>query len=230
MPDQLHPDEVLSFNTRPYKRLASTRSRGDLRSDVLYAVRETLRLGSYESLTIEQVAAKASVSRRTLYNLFQDKDDIYRQSCENLIRTVSDLVVDEIPERMSPVDGIRFYIASCIDVYSNTATKDLLCTVVRDGAHQPWLPIAYYRHVRDPLVRVCELFLLKKSRRSALAPGAPRIVGIQIADIVKSITTADLIFNHKDSHPQISPTQTEMIAQAYTSIIDNKLIRISDED
>lgn len=229
MADQLLSEDVGPANTRPYKRLAVTRSRGDLRSDVLYAVRETLRLGSYETLTIEQVAAKASVSRRTLYNLFQDKDDIYRQSCESLIRNVADLVVDEIPERMSTIDGIRFYISSCVDVYGNAATKDLLCTVVRDGAHQAWLPTAYYRHVRDPLVRVCELFLLKKSRRSNLAPGVPRLVGIQIADIVKSISTADIIYNHKGSHPQLSSEQIDMIAQAHASIIDNNFLLDSGE-
>lgn len=213
-------EQASPVNARPYKRIGVTRSRGDLRSDILYAVRETMRQGSYETLTIEQVAAKTAVSRRTLYNLFQDKDDIYRQSCESLIRTVADLVIDEIPERMSTIDGLRFYIAACTEVYGSPAAKDLLRSVARDGAHQPWLVSAYYRHVREPLIRACELFLLKKSRRAPLAVDAPRHIGIQVADIVKSITIAPLIFNHDDTASEMMPQQMEIIAQAYAGIVE----------
>lgn len=211
----------LSAN-RPYKRLGTARSRGELRSEILYAVRETLRHGTYETLTIEQVASRTSISRRTIYNLFQDKDDIYRQSCESLIRSVADLVVDEIPERMSAIDGIRFYISSCIDVYSNAAAQDLLRSVARDGAQQPWLVTSYYRHVREPLIRVCELFLLKKSRRTPLAIGAPRYIGVQVMDIVKSMTIAPLVFNYQDPVSEMMPEQVDIIAQAYASILDGK--------
>lgn len=207
---------------RAYKRLGTGRSRGELRSDILYAVRETLRDGSYETFTIEQVAAKTSISRRTIYNLFQDKDDIYRQSCENLIKLVADLVVDEIPERMSSIDGIRFYITSCIDVFGNTAAQDLLRSVARDGAQHPWLVSSYYRHVREPLIRVCELFLLKKSRRTPLSIGAPRYIAVQVMDIVKSMTIAPLVFNYRDPVSEILPEQMDIIAQAYASLVEGK--------
>lgn len=211
---------------RPYKRLGANRTLGELRSEVLYAVREILRNGSYDSLTIEQVAAKTDVSRRTLYNLFEDKDDIYRQTCESLIASVSDLVVHEIPERMSSIDGIRFYIASCIEVYNSAASKDLLLAVARDGARQAWLPLAYDRSIRVPLIRVCEMFVMKKSRRMPLPAEVPRDISVQISDIVKSMTIVPLVFNYLDESPEITARQIDIIAQGYSHVIDGKAGRI----
>lgn len=218
--------DASSVRERPYKRLGTSRSRGDLRSEILYAVREAMRNGSYDTLTIEQVAAKTGVSRRTLYNLFQDKDDIYRQSCESLIRSVADLVIEEIPERMSTIDGLGFYIAACTEVYGSAAAKDLLRSVARDGAHQPWLVSGYYRHVREPLVRACELFLLKKSRRVPLSLDAPRHIGAQIADIVQSITVVPMIFNRDDAASGVLPQQMEMIARAYAGVVEGNVSKV----
>jgi len=205
---------------RPYKRLGVNRSRGQLRSELMDAAREILRDGSYEKLTIEQIAAKATISRRTLYNLFQDKDDIYRQTCEHLIKTVGDLMVDEIPERMSAIDGIRFYVASCMEIYSNAATKDLLRIVVRDGAQHPWIAKAYSKQIRSPLIRACELFILKKTRRAPMANGAPYHVGAQIADIVKFQVIGPLIFGLDNVSVDMSTEQLDIIIQAYSGIID----------
>jgi hypothetical protein len=205
---------------RPYKRLGVNRSRGQLRSELIDAAREILRDGSYEKLTMEQIAAKATISRRTLYNLFQDKDDVYRQTCEHLIKTVGDLMVDEIPERMSAIDGMRFYVESCMEIYSNAATKDLLRIVVRDGAQHPWIAKAYSRQIRSPLIRVCELFVLKKSRRTPMTNGAPYHVGAQVADIVKFQVLGPLIFGLDNVSADMSTEQLNIITQAYACILD----------
>jgi AcrR family transcriptional regulator len=205
-----------------YKRIGTGRSRGQLRLDILGAVRVTLRAGSYETLTMEQVAARAAISRRTLYNLFMDKDDLYRSSCELLLRIVSDKVTDEIPEKMSAKDGMRFFVAACMEVYNDDAAVDLVLSVVRDGARQRWLVASYHREIHDRLVRASENFILKQTRRSPLPPGVPRYVGEQVVGVVKSLTVGNYVFGH--STRPVPPTQDrlDVLAGAYAAIMSEK--------
>lgn len=206
-----------------YKRLGTRRSRGDLRNEILDAVGRALRSGSYESLSMEHVAAQASISRRTLYNLFVDKDDLYRSSRERLLKSVSDMVTDEVPTSMSAADGMRFFVACCMDVYASEEATDIMLSVVRDGAHQQWLVQAYHRDVHDRLVRTCENFILKLSHRALLAPDVPRYIGEQLVGIVKSLTVGPHIFGN--ARPHVSPTQDrlEVLAEAYSAILESRI-------
>lgn len=212
-----------------YKRLGTRRSRGELRNEILDAVRRALRSGSYETLSMEHVAAHASISRRTLYNLFVDKDDLYRSSCERLLKSVSDMVTEEVPDKMSALDGMRFFVECCIEVYGSDAATDILLSVVRDGAHQQWLVQAYHRDIHDRLVRACENFILKQSRRSPLAPDVPRYIGEQLVGIVKSLTVGPHIFGYV--RPLLPPTneRLEVLAMAYSSILLSKSSFTMDE-
>jgi AcrR family transcriptional regulator len=202
-----------------YKRVGTSRSRGELRLEILNAVRVALRAGSYETLTMEQVAARAAISRRTLYNLFTDKDELYRSSCELLVKSISEKVTDEIPEKMSAADGMRFFVEACMEVYNNDAAVDLILSVVRDGAHQRWLVQAYHRDVHDRLVRACENFILKQSRRSPLPPGVPRYIGEQLVGVVKSLTVGSHVFGHLTQPVPPTHDRLDVLAAAYAAII-----------
>ena len=202
-----------------YKRIGSRRTRGELRNEILDAVRRALRAGSYETLSMEHVAAHASISRRTLYNLFVDKDDLYRSSCERLLKSVSDIVTEDIPDKMSPLDGMRFFVACCIEVYESEAATDIILSVVRDGAHQQWLIQAYHRDIHDRLVRACENFILKQTRRSPLAPDVPRYISEQLVDTVKSLTIGPQIFGYIRPPLPITRERLEVLAKAYAAIL-----------
>ena len=207
-----------------YKRIGTGRSRGQLRLDILKAVRIVLRAGSYETLSMEQVAARAAISRRTLYNLFNDKDDLYRSSCELLLKVVADSVTDEIPERMSPADGMRFFVAACMEVYDNEAADDLVLSVVRDGARQRWLVESYHREVHDRLVRASENFILKQTRRSPLAPGVPRYVGEQVVWVIKSLTVGNHVFGHATRPLPPTSDRLDVLALAYAAVLNEKKV------
>jgi TetR/AcrR family transcriptional regulator, mexJK operon transcriptional repressor len=207
-----------------YKRTGTHRTRGELRLEILGAVRIALRAGSYETLTMEQIAAGSAISRRTLYNLFADKDDLYRSSCELLLKNVAEKVTDDIPEKMAAADGLRFFVEACMEVYDNSEAVDLILSVVRDGAHQRWLVQAYNRDVHDRLVRAIENFILKHSRRSPLPPGVPRYIGEQLVAVVKSLTVGSHVFGRATQPAPLTPDRINLSACAYASLLSDKYI------
>lgn len=207
-----------------YQRLGVSRSRGELHMEIMSATRSVLRHRSYDTFSMEEIAAAASTSRRTLYNLFEDKDDIYRASCEQLLKEVAEAVTDEIPENMMPNDGIRYFISACLEIYGTSAATDLLQILVRDGSQHPWLVQAYNREVHDRLVRACENYVLKQCRRAPLAPGAPRYIGEQLVSYVKMLNAGPFIFGQTNLPASQSDSRLDLLANAYSSLIPSNTI------
>lgn len=209
---------------RRFVRKGTRPSRGQLRILVLEVARSHLRNSSYEKLSMEHVAAGASISRRTLYNLFDDKDELYRCCCERILHKVASKVIPDIPERMTPLDGMRFFIGICHDVYGSDAAVDLMLAIVRDGAHQTWLVEAYHKDIKHRLVQVCENFVLKKSRQKPLKLAAPYHISEQLVGIVKCLTVGPHIFGQPDRIEEKTGDRLEILASAYSAMIwDNKI-------
>lgn len=215
--------EILQGNRR-YKRTGVKPTRGQMRDVILNIVRDALIHRSYEKLSMEEVAVAASVTRRTLYNLFVDKNDLYRSACERALKAVTSNMPEEIPERMSPTDGLRFFADVCHSVFGSEGAIALAVAVVRDGAHQPWLVSAYHRDVGCRLVQTCENFILKKSRHQPLPPGIPRYISEQILNSVRSNIVDPYLYGRAGRVEPIADDQLHLVANAYATMIwDSKI-------
>lgn len=217
--DLIRVTPAAALNRPKYIRIGLRPTRGELRNEILNVVRRALRAGSYETLSMEHVASHASISRRTLYNLFVDKEDLYRSSCERLLKFVSEMITEDVPDKMSPLDGIRFFVARCIEIYESDAAKDIILSVVRDGAHQQWLVQAYHREIHGRLVRTCENFILKQTLGSPLAPNVPRYISEQLVGSVKSLTIGPHIFGYVQPPQPSTNERLEVLAKAYAAML-----------
>lgn len=209
---------------RRYKRMGVKPTRGETRLAILDIVRNALIHKSYEKLSMEEVAATASVTRRTLYNLFADKSDLYRSACERALKAVTDNLPEEIPERMSPPDGLRFFADVCRSAFGNNDAIALTIAVVRDGADQPWLIDAYHKDISFRLIQACENFILKKSRHRPLPPGVPRYISEQILNAVKSSIVDPHLYGRSNRVEPLSAAQLDVLANAYATMIWDKNI------
>jgi AcrR family transcriptional regulator len=209
-----------------YKRMGVGRTRSELRNDILNAVCSLLRNGSYQSLSMEDVSAIAATSRRTVYNLFQDKDELYKEACNRMIRNVSDMIIHEIPEQMSIVDGLRYFVASCVEAYGSRPGADVVMIVTRDSVGQPWLAQCYNREIFSRLVIICENFILKKSRRIPMPPAVPGYIGQQIVIAVKSMVIEPWTGGKSAPDPKDLAKRTDVLVKAYASIISANTMKI----
>jgi TetR/AcrR family transcriptional regulator of autoinduction and epiphytic fitness len=209
-----------------FRRIATKRLPTQVRAAILDAVGKTLRGSSFDSFSMEEVAAHASISRRTLYNQFENRNDLYRAFCERMLKEVAGRVTDEIPERMAPQDGILYFVGCCMEVYGSAAAVDLLLSVMRDGKSQPWLVEAYHRDIHDRLVRACENYILKQTQSEPLAPGEPRHVGEHLVGTVRALAMDKYIFGR--TARQTGPTQERLnlLANAYSSLLTNRQKRL----
>lgn len=143
------------------------------RRRVLDAARSLLSQHGHERFTMEAVAARAGLSRRTLYNQFEDRDALYRASRLELIEGFEALLPTELDPHAELRRGIERFFAAALAALALADHRELLASVQRDGAAVPWLRQLYAARVERPLRLAVEHYLLMQQAQGALAIADP---------------------------------------------------------
>jgi len=100
----------------------------ETRVRLLEAARELFAARGYAGVSMEQVCARAEVTRGALYHHFAGKDDLFRTVCENAAGTVTDQVIEaarSYPDAWSRLsEGCRAFLDAC----SSQGVRQILLT------------------------------------------------------------------------------------------------------
>lgn len=138
---------------------------GDLRTlvsrrSILGAARTLLQGEGYRTFSMEAVASLAGVTRRTVYNLFPDRDALYRASRADLLREFEPLLLREVASLGRLRDDLEAFGRDALAALAMDAHRELLGSVRRD-AGMAWLADFYRERVEQPLCRALEEVLMR---------------------------------------------------------------------
>src|ERR1700688_14885 len=123
--------------------------RGGSREGIVEAAERLFLQRGFGSVSMDELAAAAGVARRTLYNQFVRKEDIFR---EMLLR-VSGQLEDAFPtgiETQGDVEEVLRVVARVIlDLHKNPEYLGFLRMVVADSRQFPWIA-KEFAAVMDP--------------------------------------------------------------------------------
>ncbi|HWI86229.1 MAG TPA: helix-turn-helix domain-containing protein [Sphingomonas sp.] len=160
------------------------------RRRALAAAREVLRSHGYRSFSVERVAKAAGLSRRTLYNQFEDRTDLYRAVRLELVGEVEAALPREISRSLPLQTAIEHFVGETCRALAGDAHMQLRSAVARDGAELPWLAALYRERVTLPLEWAVERCLLQQAHGNMLlvdepAAQAQRLVAMMMASVVE---------------------------------------------
>jgi len=100
----------------------------ETRARLVEAARELFAARGYAGVSMEQVCARAEVTRGALYHHFAGKDDLFRAVCENAAGTLTDQVIEAArgyPDAWSRLrEGCRAFLDAC----SGQGVRQILLT------------------------------------------------------------------------------------------------------
>lgn len=142
-------------------RAAQRRRRSETRLEIIEAARSLFRELSYDAVSMEAVAEAACVTRRTVYNHFVDRADLFAAVRERELIALG--AMTRIPVALGrPVrETLVEFAAATINVLSDPGFVDFTKSVIRDGAQHRWLVDAYASNVRLPILQALEIYLLR---------------------------------------------------------------------
>jgi TetR/AcrR family transcriptional regulator of autoinduction and epiphytic fitness len=127
---------------------------------ILDAARRKLRAESFNEFAMEAVAAEAGVSRRTVYNQFANREELYCASRLELFEKI-DLALAEIRFDLDqPVEKmLRHFCKTGIAVLLSPESFELRASRARDRRAFRWIEEQYHHRIDEPLRLKIEHFL-----------------------------------------------------------------------
>lgn len=182
--------------------------RTNARQRVIDAARSLLRQVGYDRFTLEAVAARSGLSRRTIYNQFENRDALYRATRLALLGAFEDDLPREIPADADLQGTIEAFCAAAIEVLSTPEHRELLASVQRDRAGAPWLADLYRARVDRPLRIAIEHYLLMQKAFGALEIADPAPHARSLLATIRAAVSAS------DTAPVFRPSELALLFAA----------------
>lgn len=193
-------------------------SRRNSRAAILTVTRTLLRDCSYSELSMETVAQAAGLTRRTVYNQFVSKDDLYRASREVLLTELAAMVDPIIPADSNPTTALTRFAHRTVAALTDQRHLELLISVVRDGANAPWLTEAYYRRIKEPILAAVEIFLHRQVTTGRLHIRDVPQTAMQFLSTLDALAVSPKIFRTPDR--LTTPLKDEQIDALVAAFIE----------
>lgn len=154
-------------------------TRADKNGAIIAAAREVFLALGYSATSMSRIAARARVSKQTIYNYFGSKDALFgrivRERCQQLL------------EVMRPNTGVAEHPEDALtrlahDFVDNMLTPEALAfyrTLVTDSQRSPELRSIYYRAGPEFAVATLATYLEQQTRRGVLSVGEPQVAAEQ---------------------------------------------------
>jgi AcrR family transcriptional regulator len=121
------------------KSMTTDRSRGASRTAIVEAAVRLFLERGFGSVSMDDLAQAAGVARRTLYNQFASKEEIFRQVLHTVSRLFEDALPPGIETQGDVEDVLRLVARKILDLHKNPEYLGFFRMVVADSRQFPWI-------------------------------------------------------------------------------------------
>lgn len=119
------------------------------RRDILDAAIEEFQLHGYALTSIDRIADRAKVSKRTVYNHFKNKEELFREILNCLLESACAANSIVYESKMPLENQLKFFIKTQIENFSRTETLKLARLVLVELIRSPALSQDAFKEFRD---------------------------------------------------------------------------------
>ncbi|MBU4533352.1 MAG: TetR/AcrR family transcriptional regulator [Eubacteriales bacterium] len=163
----------------------------EIATRVLTSFRELSMDKGLKAVTMDELAAHAGVSKRTLYRYFPSKQALVEALVDDLLTGFGREIETMLEGPLSPIEKIRFII-------SIIAERVLVLRPVIIADIQRYYPTAWDRIDRFRMQRIHYMgeLIAEGQKRGEFRPIDPRIVVNAIVAAVRATATPDFVISH----------------------------------
>jgi TetR/AcrR family transcriptional regulator of autoinduction and epiphytic fitness len=161
--------------------------RGESREAIVAAAERLFLDRGFGAVSMDELAEAAGVARRTLYNQFTNKEEIFRE----MLSRVSGQLGNALPpgiETQGDVEAVlRLVARRILDLHTDTAYLGFIRMVVADSRQFPWIASAF-EAVMEPQAERFARYLAHLTTVGILDCGNPQLAAHQFMGIVNEFS------------------------------------------
>ena len=163
----------------------------DIRGRILASFGELSAAKGLKGVTMDELAARAGISKRTLYRYFPGKEAVIGAMIEGLLARISGEFDQMLAGPLSPLEKIQS-IMRVVSVHMNVLTPLVLEDMQRYYPHR-WEQIDRFRMGRITYV---EKLIIEGQENGQLRPVDPRVAVNALVAAVQATVTPDFVLRH----------------------------------
>jgi AcrR family transcriptional regulator len=161
-------------------KAAGTKRQSVKHDIILSAATEAFLEAGYDRASMDEIAAKAGVSKATVYSHFGNKEALFaaiiRELCERLVTPLEVAESDRLSPEATLTSFARSYVALLLDPASLALHRLLVAEAMRD----PEMAGASYRGGGAQALRSLADYLARETARGTLAVAEPALAAEQL--------------------------------------------------
>lgn len=182
------------------------------RRHIIAVARRLFAERSFASTGLDTVATQAGLSRRSLYNHFSDKQELYRAVMEKGLFEAAAKIPLLPASGQSAYSGLFIFSERLFDLLASPLHMELLAAVIKDGADQPWLREAYRRQLREPLLEKLEHCFMRLDQSGDYYIQDPRLLaGLYLAMLESTACTPQLLLGRRGPEPSFAGSTQSLV-------------------
>ena len=173
-----------------------TARRGGSREAIADAAERLFLARGFGAVSMDELAAAAGVARRTLYNQFATKEEIFREMLLRVSRQLEHAFPPGIETQGDVDDVLRIIARIILDLHKNPEYLGFLRMVVADSRQFPWIA-KEFAAIMDPQTERLTRYLAHVTDLGILNCRNPTLAAHQLMGILNELSLWPWMMNRK---------------------------------
>lgn len=137
--------------------------------------------------TMDEICSDAGISKKTLYQLFKSKEDLFVSLFIRETLRAREYVLKQIKDVMDPLEKIEKLVPIAINYYKK---ENFLTQVLRDSEriYTPYLKEKYQRQVEEGMIRILVDILKEGMEKGSINKSDPHVTAYCLFKLFQSFT------------------------------------------
>jgi AcrR family transcriptional regulator len=173
-----------------------TARRGGSREAIVDAAERLFLARGFGAVSMDELAAAAGVARRTLYNQFASKEEIFREMLLRVSRQLEHAFPPGIETQGDVDDVLRIIARIILDLHKNPEYLGFLRMVVADSRQFPWIA-KEFAAIMDPQTERLTRYLAHLTDLGILNCRNPTLAAHQLMGVFNELSLWPWMMNRK---------------------------------
>jgi len=161
----------------------------DVKEDILNSAKKHFDRFGYKKTTLDDIARDMKISKKTLYDHFEDKEDLFVSLFIRETLNARNRIFEKIPDTMNPLEKLKVALERGICIFSKDS---FLVRVLKDdeSLYSPFLTTKYHNLVEKGIITIIADILIEGKEKGLFRDINEQITAYYLFKLFQAITYA----------------------------------------
>jgi AcrR family transcriptional regulator len=164
----------------------------DVKEEILNSAKKHFDRFGYKKTTLDDIARDMKISKKTIYEHFEDKEDLFVSLFIRETLRARNGIFEEIPDSINPLEKLKVALERGVYIFSKDS---FLVRVLRDdeSLYSPFLTTKYHNLVEEGIITIIADILAEGKEKGLFRDVNEKAIAYYLFKLFQSVTYAKTV-------------------------------------